>query len=164
MKLNLASISFGIVLCFPGVSEALSEARENRGASCTANCTKSGEEVVKDLEIAGFGKDQIDITTNYNKLLQKVGLVNSLCSKQSHEIGSLMWCEENCMKKGGLKSRFGNRLKKVKDFISQRKKHCSDTMTLYGEVFQNVIDYDQSQEILKMKPNARKVMERKTDN
>ena len=138
---------------------AESQALRNRGASCTSYCTIGGKSVTTDLDLAGLGRADIDVTTNSETLRKKINLINAQCRvltegemKDSANAMNYHWCETNCMEKGGLYSKLNNRQDKVKAFIEKRKEFCKKTLKTYEELFKQRLKYDNSKHMLVMLP------------
>jgi putative hemolysin len=163
--MNLKYVIFVSILALALGQDAfstVSKARQERGASCTDNCTKDGKFYTSDLELAGFGKSQIGITTNIDTLKEKVDFVNRLCKNLSPSeeanpqyAGNVNWCDKNCTKKGGVLSKLKGRQEKVIAFVSERKQHCNQTMSLYAQVFHQALTHDLKQNALVLKSESK---------
>jgi len=93
---------------------AESQAKKDRGGSCSKLCTDSGVDVVSDTRLLS------DRSLSDDKR-------SELCSEHnSDEPGNVYWCDKECKGEGGTFTKLFNkdRKKHVEEFLKHRKDTC----------------------------------------
>ncbi|MGN6670505.1 MAG: hypothetical protein ACTHJ4_03090 [Candidatus Nucleicultricaceae bacterium] len=141
---------------------AMSQARKDRGAGCTDNCTLTGKDYMSDTKLAGFDSHESKATTDANVMGTKLEQINSICSSKpeyNNTIGNVNWCEKNCSSKGGLLSRIKGRADKVSEALTKRKNQCRDIQETYTKFFGSIVTSDAATQTLSLKADAHERMQ-----